>query len=83
MSANGLMHILYPASPASCFKMIICITSDESCFVSLRPKDGTEWVIMGANFWVEDTKTKTGLDEMRRKAKTIAQRLLKRQAALL
>jgi hypothetical protein len=93
---NGHSHLLYPTNEAALFKVRVEVSVIGNCHLVVSPKhlSTSEWLsgelalgqgssMLESNFTVEGFSTMIEIAELRRKAKRIAQNLLKRQAALL
>lgn len=84
---HGRSHLLYPASEAALFKVRVEINAcASSAQVIVSPKENPSeqsGVKLELHFAVDGYTTDAEVAELRRKAKLLAQRLLKRQAALL
>jgi hypothetical protein len=82
---KGRTHRLYPASAASLFLVDVFVSPVGNCRLVVAPKDPARGnnVTLESHFAVDGFTTEAEIADLRRKAKAIAQRLLKRQAALL
>ena len=85
---HGRSHLLFPASEAALFKVRVEVSDSGSCHLIVTPKDTPSEieilsVRLECHFAIDGFTTETEVAELRRKAKLLAQKLLKRQAALL
>ena len=82
---EGRTHVLYPASPAALFLVEVNVSPAGHCHLIVFPNNVERGfnLLLEANFAVEGFTTDAEVADLRRKAKALAQRLLKRQAALL
>ena len=82
---KGRTHVLYPPSPAALFAVEVIVSPVGNCHLIVFPKDvqRSANVTLESHFAVDGFTTEAEIADLRRKAKQLAQRLLKRQAALL
>lgn len=86
--AGGLVLIYHPASEASQFNLRVTVNDDGWCVLDLYPKDVTPAaspILMESRFRVDGDPNSSPdvLLVLQHKARQLAQKLLKRQAALL
>jgi len=83
---HGRSHLLFPASEAALFKVRVEVSVSGNCHLVVSPKDAPSenlCVRLECHFAVDGFTTEAEVAELRRKAKLLAQKLLKRQVALL